>query len=173
MKRADYSNYSIPIKGMPVGEQCFSFELGNEFFEEYENSEVVGADLSVDLVVVKSSALMNIRGTIVGSVDVECDRCLDELDVPIDAELALVIKFAKDIDDENDDIIIIDPSEGELNLQQLFYDTVILSLPIQRVHDKDKCNPEMIKKLESLNGGTNEDEEETESPFSILKKLTN
>ena len=171
MKRADNSEYSIPVKGMAVGKHRFSFEIGGEFFRGYDNSEVIGAELLVEADIVRSSTLMNVNGVITGRVGVECDRCLDELLLPIDTEFSLVVKFAKDIDEEGDEIMVIDPSEGELDLSQLFYDTVILSLPLQRVHDKGGCNPEMIKKLESLNGGCGE--EEKESPFSVLKKLKN
>ena len=157
---------------MALGKHHFSFEIGGEFFRVYENSEVIKAGLSAEVDVVRGSSLMNIDGIITGGISVECDRCLDELHLPVDAELSLIIKFAKDIDEESDEIMVIDPSEGELDLSQLFYDTVILSLPLQRVHDNGHCNPEMVKKLESLSGGSSE-EEERESPFSILKKLKN
>ena len=171
MKRVDNSEYSIPVKGMALGNHHFSFEIGGEFFGGYDNSEVVGAELLAKVDIVKSSTLMSIDGVISGNVSVECDRCLDELSVPIDTELGLIVRFAKDIDEEGDDIMVIDPSGGELDLSQFFYDTVILSLPIQRVHDKGGCNPEMVKKLESLSGGSGE--EEKKSPFDVLKKLKN
>jgi len=171
MKRADNSEYSIPLKGMAVGKHRFYFEIGGEFFREYESSEVIEAELSVEVDVIRSSSLMNIYGVISGRVGVECDRCLDELHLSIDAELSLIVKFAKDIDEEGDEIMVVDPSEGELDLSQLFYDTVILSLPLQRVHDEGDCNPEMVKKLESLRGGDGEKAEEGESPFNVLKNL--
>ena len=173
MKRADNSEYSIPVKGMAAGKHRFSFDIGGEFFREYENSEVIEAGLSAELDVVKSSTLMNIDGVITGNVGVECDRCLEEVFLPIEAEFNLIVKFAKDIDEEGDEIMVIDPSEGELYLSQLFYDTVILSLPIQRVHDEGYCDPEMVKKLESLKGDSGEKVEESKSPFSVLKNLKN
>ena len=172
MKRIDNSVYSIPVKGLSVGKHQFSFEVGNEFFAGYGGDEVTGAELSVVVDVVKNSTMMNIDGVITGNVSVECDRCLDELQLPIDTEFNLVVKLAKGIDEEDDDIMIVDQSEGELELDQLFYDTVILSLPLQRVHNEGGCDPEMISKLESLKGNTDEDEESS-SPFSILKKLKN
>ena len=173
MKRVGNNGYLIPVKGMAVGEHHFSFEIDREFFRGYENSEVIEAELSAEVNVVRSATLMNIEGVITGSVGVECDRCLDELHLPIHAELGLIIKFAKNIDEEGDEIMVIDPSEGELDLSQLFYDTVILSLPLQRVHDKEECNPEMVRKLESLSGDNGEEAEGSESPFSVLKKLKN
>ena len=173
MKRVGHNGCSIPLKGMAVGKHHLSFDIGGEFFREYENSEVIEAELSVELDVAKSSTLMNIDGVITGNVGVECDRCLEEVLLPIEAEFGLIVKFAKDIDEERDEIIVIDPSEGELDLSQLFYDTVILSLPIQRVHDEGRCDPEMVKKLESLKGDNSEKAEESESPFSVLKNLKN
>jgi Predicted metal-binding, possibly nucleic acid-binding protein len=173
MKRVGNNGYSIPIKGMAVGKHHFSFDIGGEFFREYENSEVIEAELSAEVDVVRSSSLMNICGVISGRVGVECDRCLEELHLSVDTKLSLIIKFAKDIDEEGDEIMVVDPSEGELDLNQLFYDTVVLSLPLQRVHNEGDCNPEMVKKLESLRGGDGEKAEEGESPFSVLKNLKN
>jgi len=175
MKRADHSGYSIPVKGLPAGTHHFSFEIDGEFFGRYENSEVVGARLSAEVNVVKSSTLMNISGAIAGVVSVECDRCLDELELPIETEFSLIVKLTKDVDEEDDEIMMMDQSEGEMDLSQLLYDTVILSLPLQRVHDEGNCNPEMIEKLRSLSGsgGEESEDEDTVSPFSVLKKLKN
>ena len=171
MKRVDDSVYSIPVKGMSAGKHHFTLELNGDFFKSYENSEVIGAELLAEIDVVKSSTLMNIDGAISGKVSVECDRCLDELKLDMDTEFSLIVKLVKDVDEaEDDDIMIMDQSEGELDMSQLLYDTVILSLPLQRVHDEGGCDPRMIEKLKSLSVDSNND---TESPFDVLKKIKN
>ena len=75
-------------------------------------------------------------------------------------------------EEESDDVMILDPSEAELDLSQFLYDYICLSLPLQRVHPKGKCNPVMLNKLKDLGLGESADKK-TDSPFEKLKDLLN
>lgn len=86
-----------------------------------------------------------------GDVTVPCDRCLDDLKVPIAFRGTPVVKLATGDDDtDDDDVLWIDLDAGGVDLAQYFYDSIILSLPLQRIHDVEQCNKEMIEKLNKL-----------------------
>ncbi len=173
MNKVGNRDYIIPIKGMSAGKHLFEFPIGNEFFEEYDNSQILGALLNVKLELDKSSTLIEVKGVIGGSVTVECDRCLELMEVKIETEANLLVKFVKSVGEEDDDeVMTLEPSESELDLKQFLYDYISLALPIQRVHPKGECNPEMIKKLDALNNKALEGEE-AKSPFDKLKDLMN
>ena len=38
-------NFIIPLNGLAAGENTFSWHAGKEFFEAFENSEILDADL--------------------------------------------------------------------------------------------------------------------------------
>ena len=94
---------------------------------------------------------------------------------PIACENRLLIKFGKDRDDSDPDIITIPADEHELDIKQYLYEFIHLALPIQRVHPEDKtgkssCNPDMLQKL---NQHIINDEKENDPRWDELKKLIN
>ena len=104
----------------------------------------------------------------------ECDRCLDMVDMPIDTHISLSVKFgdeeSSDAPEEGErEVIFIPEDDAELDLGQIIYDYVCLSLPMQRVHADGQCNPAALKHLST---GVGEAEPEVQdSPFAALKDL--
>ena len=127
-----YQDIVIPIKGLPLGESTFRFEIGDPFFQAFENSLIKEADCSVKVRVVRHQTLLDIVCEIVGFVVVECDRCLEDLTLKVDIDPHLTVGFGTvDVDDTGveDDVLVVDHTESELNLNQFVYDYVCLGLP--------------------------------------------
>lgn len=164
-------NVVIPIVGLSNGEHNYSFSIGNSFFEQFGNEEIKSSDIAVDVVIKKSSAWMGVTCSIYGSVVVECDRCLEDLSVEIDVEKNLTVRFVEEAQESEDDqVMLMERGEPELNLDQVVYDFVCLSLPLIRVHPDGECNAGMIAKLNQVHNNSSSDEE-NDSPFSALKDL--
>ena len=78
-----------------------------------------------------------------------CDRCNDSLDIRIQGKERLIAKF----DDENysestDDIIIISPSDNDLDLSNSIYEFISLLKPSKLEHKNIKdCNQDVIKEI--------------------------
>ena len=173
MKADNGSSYSIPVRGISVGKHHFDFFLDGLFFEEFDNNDVIGATIHVDMEADRTAMVMNISGMMKGEVTVECDRCLDNLRLPIEVPLSLMVKFARSEEakaEESDEIVVVDLSEGELDLSQYLYDMAILSLPLQRFHKDGDCNLEMMERLKLLSKASGAGEE---NPFAALKSLNN
>ena len=164
-------NVVIPIVGLSKGEHNYSFSIGNSFFEQFGNEEIKSSDIVVDVVIEKSATWMGVTCSINGSVVVECDRCLEDLSVDVDVEKKLTVKFVEVAQESEDDqVMLMERGEPELNLDQVVYDFVCLSLPLIRVHPDGECNEGMIAKLNQAHN-TSSDGEEHDSPFSALKDL--
>ena len=170
-----YNHIVVPIKGLPLGESSFKFEIGEPFFQAFENSQIKDADCTVRVSIIRHQTLLDIQCGITGFVVVECDRCLDDLTLKIDTEPHLTVGFgAVDVEDEesDEDVVIVDRTESELSLDQFVYDYICLSLPIVKVHPEGKCNPEMLRylsKAEDLQEGSGETD--MSRPFEGLKDL--
>ena len=70
-------------------------------------------------------------------------------------------------------MIFIPETQAELDMSQIIYDYVCLSLPMQRVHEDGECNPEAMK---YYGGAVEEVEDEAgadagENPFAALKDM--
>lgn len=142
----------IDIKGIGTGEYEYKFLLGNSFFESFGGDLVVGAELEVDFIVTRSADWIKVDCSASGQVDVECDRCLADLTIPVDMEKSFTVKFifSAEEDEYGDDVIVLSGDNSELDMRQIVYDYVILSLPLKKVHLDGECDPVMVAKMKVI-----------------------
>lgn len=175
-------DFVVPLNGLAQGRNEFRWSVGKEFFDRFENSEILDADLSVAVSVEKSGRFTGVDCDIDGHVTVSCDRCLEDLELPVKAGFKLSVKFGQVVPDEergaalpetegDREIVFLPESDADLDLSQVVYDYVCLSLPVQRVHGEGGCNPDAIKYLNSSDGGSLEGEKDAQTPFESLKSL--
>ena len=167
--------FIIPLNGLAAGMTEISWQAGKEFFDSFENSEILDAHLDADVRVEKSGRYIGVDCDVRGEVTVECDRCLDELDMPIDVEIRLSVKYGSEESSEDPqqgerEVIFIPETDAEMDMSQIIYDYVCLSLPMQRMHDEGECNPEVMKRYGAPEE-TEVSQEEGVSPFSALKGM--
>ncbi|MBP3562874.1 MAG: DUF177 domain-containing protein [Bacteroidales bacterium] len=165
-------SFIIPLNGLATGKNEFSWMVGKEFFESFENSEIIDAELDVTAVVEKSGRYVGVDCDVVGKVVVECDRCLEELEMPVDVEIMLSVKYGEEESSEDPhegerEVIFVPETDAELDMSQIVYDYVCLALPMQRVHPDGECNPDAMRHL----SGETEDGMAENSPFAALKDL--
>ena len=102
---------------------------------------------------------------------VTCQRCLDELTLPIYTEEHLVVRFGEDKTAETDELVIIPESEGVIDMAWYLYEFIGLNIPIQPVHEEGECNEQMEELLEKYS--PNREKEEIDPRWEDLKKLIN
>ena len=167
------NGFIIPLNGLATGKTEYDWKVGKEFFESFENSEMLDAELDARVQVEKSGRYVGVDCHVEGKVVVECDRCLQDLDMPIDVDIMLSVKFGdEDSSDERHEgereVVFVPDTEAELDLSQIIYDYVCLDLPMQRVHEDGECDPEAMK---HLSGGFPDRQEEENNPFAALKNM--
>lgn len=138
------AKHILQLKTMPQGKHSFAFELDDIYFEQVESNLITGGDVAVNGTIERVGSVFTIDMTFDGEVDTTCDRCLGVLTLPVETEARLVVKFGETYNDESDEIIIVPEREGVVDLTWPLYEFVVLSLPMQRMHDEDACDPEMI-----------------------------
>ena len=168
--------YTIPVNGLKNGYHTVEFNIDDEFFDNFEESEVKKGNLTVFIESEKNTSFMDMAITIKGYVEVLCDRCLEPFNQTIYCENDLLLKFGDKGKDDDPDIVTISKEESDFDLSQIFYEYIILALPIKRVHPDDAegnstCDPEMLKKL-SEHLSYNEDNID-DPRWDALKKLKN
>lgn len=144
--------YSIPLAGLREGRYTYDFKIGDDFFEEFESSEIHHGNLIADVVLEKRSSHMELTVTINGVAEVVCDRCLELFNHSVSCTNKLFVKLGSGWNEDDPEMITIPADEHEIDLSQFFYEYIHLALPIKRVHPDDRngnstCNPEMIRKL--------------------------
>lgn len=144
--------YTIAHKGLSIGNHDFEFKVDDSFFNAVEGTDILGGEAEVKLRVQKQGNMLVMDFDITGSVRVECDRCLEEVELPVDVESTLQVRFSETENESDGDIMWLNPAETEISLAQYIYETIYLSLPCQRVHEDDEngnsgCDPEMLARF--------------------------
>ena len=170
------NKFIIPLNGLAAGESRFSWYAGKEFFEGFDNTEILAADLDIEVVAEKSGRYLGIDCEVDGKVTVECDRCLEDLDIPIGTDIMLSVKYGSEENSEDHqegerEVLFIPQDEAELDLSQIIYDYVCLSLPMQRVHEDGGCNPETMRYYAEGESEVQDGPTENGNPFAALKDM--
>ena len=116
-------------------------------FEEYQSTEIKDGRCEVRVDADRTENRIVLDVTITGYVVVECDRCLEDCRVPIDFEGQLVVKFSEEVHEYDGEVMWMLPGEDRVELAQYIYESIVLSLPYQRVHPEGECNPEMLERF--------------------------
>ena len=144
-----FNAYNIPLKSLSPGKHEFSYVLDNTFFNDIDGEEFKKGNIKANVTVKKptvSQGAYELSFAMSGIVKVPCDRCLDDVEIPVEYNGNLFVKLGKNYSEESDDIIII-PEEDELNIAWFFYEFAVLSLPMKRIHPSGKCNKAVSGKL--------------------------
>ncbi len=162
----------IPLDGWAAGERQFRFHAGLEFFQTFDNKEILDAGVEVEAKVVKTGARKVTADLLLrGTVTLPCDRCLEPLTLPIEAQPRFRVRFGTGEEgpsEDGRDVLPLGAADRELDLAQAVYDYVCLSLPLKRVHPEGGCNPDTVRFLGQELGN---EEAAPISPFAALKGL--
>ena len=149
--------FKINLKGLTDEVTALDYDLDDQFFEALDGSEVKQGTLHVSVSIRKTSGFFELQFHTEGTVTVTCDRCLDDMEQPIEADNRLVVKLGAAYSEE-DDVITVPEDEGILDTSWLIYEFIVLAIPIKHVHAPGKCNPAMSQVLEELSADRSSDE---------------
>ena len=168
--------YLIPFVGLKIGKHQFDYQIDNTFFKNFDYDEFNDVSVKVDIVLEKKSTMLELDFKHKGTVNVPCDVSGEEFDLPIKGKLKLLVKFGDTFNDENEELLILPHGEFQVNVAQYIYESIVLSVPLRRVHPgvKDGTLSEVVEKLESLapkENKTEEQKDDIDPRWGNLKKL--
>ena len=162
--------------------------LDGQFFADIDAPDVRDGRIDVHLSVRKSMDTYVLDFHTEGTVTVASDRCLADLELPVDTDNTLYVKLGTDFS-EKDDFVTVPEEDGWIDVSWFVYEFVALSLPMKKVHAPGGCDERMIKALnehicisspEEVEGWEKDDTEaipddgrETDPRWNELKKILN
>ncbi len=167
--------FKIDLQGLKEGVNDIHFDLDDSFFEAVDAPAVRRGKLACDLRIDRNEDVFDLDFHTEGSVTVQCDRCLDDMDQPIACDYHLVAKFGDDYS-EDDDLITVPENEGMLDVSWFIYQFIELAIPLRHVHAPGKCNPAMMSILEehsAARSGEGDGEGPVDARWEALSKLKN
>ena len=167
---------------MADGEHLFEYQVDNKFLKHFETALVQEANIAVQLSMLKFMNSLELNFKINGSVLVPCDVCIEEFDLEIVGQERIAMKIVNEIPPNNDEynIIYLEESSSSVNIAEMLYELIMLSIPMKKVHPLDEngqatCDASILQYLENSGETIKRDKRETENNISPvwdeLKKL--
>ena len=145
----DLEQFKIDLKALTEDVTPLEWVLDDQFFLLLEGAQLQHGSVHVSGTIRKSVGFFELLLHGEGTVEVACDRCLDPMDQPIEADLRLIVKLGTEYT-EDDEVITVDEQKPVLDTAWLIYESIVLAVPIRHVHQPGDCNVSMSEKLEQL-----------------------
>ena len=160
----------IDLKGLKDEETSVEFILDDAYFDALDGADVKKGSLHVSVSIRKTTDFFEFCFHIDGTIVIPCDRCLDDMTLPVNTDNRLIVKLGSAYSEE-DDVIVVPEDEGILDMAWLIYEFVALVIPIRHVHAPGKCNLAMTQALEELSADRSSDEESSQPIDPRWEKL--
>lgn len=173
------NEFSIPFIGLKLGKHQFEYQINKAFFDHFEYDEFENSEIKVNLVFEKKSTMLELSLKHNGAVNVPCDLTSEMFDLPVKGSAHLVVTFGDEYNDDNEELLILPHGEHQINVAQLIYEMIALSVPLKRVHPGVKDGTLKSDTLDKLNEilvtdisvAKEQVEENTDPRWDELKKL--
>ncbi len=175
-KNLKREEFLLRINGLANGTHCVSIKCDKTFFDIAQMEELHDGDLDLQITMEIQDKNVQIRFDFKGYVVAACDRCLDDVRVPMDFSEHLVVKLVENPaafeNQEDDNLWIIGEKEPMIDIFHFVYESILLAMPMRIVHPDDEngnstCNPEILGKLNELKAK----DDDIDPRWSALKDL--
>ena len=140
--------YRLPYRNLSLGEHTYSFQLDNAFFAQFQDALIDRGKIDLVVRLTKGHMSGSLQLDHEGLIETTCDRCLEEIELPIEGSMHLLIRHADEAMGEEEDILLVDETSGALDLNEAIYDYVSLSVPMIKSCDQQTpCNSEILDRL--------------------------
>jgi uncharacterized metal-binding protein YceD (DUF177 family) len=133
-------------------------EIKNSFFDYFESNLISNGFGKVKINYTKTNTMVEVKLSLDVEVELECDRSLNKFMYPILSEHTVFYKFSDKTEEITDDLILIKMGTPYLDLSQVVYDYIGLSIPSKKIH------PDLI---------TEHDKMENNDDILIYSSVTN
>lgn len=160
--------FIIPFVGLKEGIHQFEQRVKKSFFDAFGNEEILDSDIVCQTTLEKKNNMLVLDISFEGTIEAECDRCMEPCTVDVDGSARLFYKFSDSGDSDDEDVYFVPANEQEIDISAPLYDYIILSTPNRKVHEEDLCDPDV---MDALDGLDEDPDPEPDPRWDALKKL--
>ena len=145
------NDFLIPFIGLKLGKHQFEYQINKTFFDNFDYDEFESSAIKVNVVLDKKNTLLELNFKHTGTVHVPCDLTNEMFDLPIKGKCRVVVQFGEEFNDDNDELLILPHGEHQIDIAQIIYEMIALSIPLKRVHPGIKDGTLTSDSLDKLN----------------------
>lgn len=126
--------YSIDLARQPLGHSDHEFVLDHNFWALFPYSPVQEGRLVAYVSLEKSTSIVVLKVLVKGHVGLVCDRSGDPFDEPLEANDRVVYQLGEHYVEHSENLFEIPSGTQSLELSELFYNLIVVLLPMKRIH---------------------------------------
>jgi uncharacterized metal-binding protein YceD (DUF177 family) len=128
--------YIIDIAQLENKNYSYTMQGDNDFFSEYVLDSLIGGSFKASIELSKTETMLSLDVTIEGTLQLVCDRSLDEFDFPFTSNETLRYKFSDHTEELSDEFELISKSTSQLSVKQDLYELIGLEVPMKKLHPR-------------------------------------
>lgn len=176
-------SFTINFASLADGEHVFDYQIDDKFLNHFEAALVEEGQINVHLTLLKYLNSLELNFELEGTVVTPCDVCAEEFNLPIEGSEQIIVKLVHEIPQQDDEYNVVYLKEGSnsINVAEMIYELIMLSLPIRKVHPLDEngnstCDPAVLAylqehRVEPNDTKDNQDDEPSGGIWDALKNL--
>ena len=130
-----WKTFDIEVIKFKEGKHQIDFEIGDSFFQNFEDNEIVRrGQLAIRVNLNKGANVIELNFTIKGTVQLTCDRSLEVFDFPLDFTEKMIYKYGAEEQEIDENVYMITRDTPTINVAQLIYEFILLALPAKKIH---------------------------------------
>lgn len=170
--------FDIDIFNLANKDYQYEFEFNEQLFAAFSDSPFQNGSGTAKVALRKSETMIVLTFDIVGSVELICDRSLEEFDYPLDFEEKMILKFGDEDIEVSESMAIIHRDTQKVNVGQFIYEFIMLDIPMKKLHpkfeeeeDEEEEEESLIYSSEEADDEDDDEDDENDPRWDILKKL--
>lgn len=169
--------YEIRFSALKNGFHYYDYALDQAFFMQFPESLITQAFINVRLCLERKTREMVLDFRFSGSIQGVCDRCLTELDHPVEGDTRLLVKIEDEPIENTDQIWYVSTTAWSFQLAEYLYESASLLLPLRFVCRADQqlaCDERLSSWMSHATNSiahTPEVVEQTDPRWEKLKQL--
>jgi len=167
----ELEEFNISFVGLKLGKHKFEYQIDNTFFEYFQYDEFQNSAINVIVDLEKKGNMLNLEFTATGNVTVACDVTNEPFELAVEGNLPIIVKFGDEFNNDNEELLILPHGTFELNVAQLIFEMIVLSMPTKRIHpgvEDGTLESEVLNRLEEYK----EKKTEIDPRWAKLKEIT-
>lgn len=142
-------SYKVDLRGMTSDVVSHHWVLADDFFSAVQGLDIVNGHVDATLRVTRKSEGFDLDFRFEGTVQVECIRCSELMDWPIQAHCNVAARLG-DEDGDDGEVLTVAEYPGVADLSWQMYSLLALEIPIRHAHPDGECNPQVMAMLSTV-----------------------
>jgi uncharacterized protein len=138
----DFRDYNIEIYKLANGRHNYNFEVNDLFFSMFEGSLVERGSGLITIELQKTDSFIKMDFDIEGMYELCCDRSLENYFHPYSTREHVIFKFGDEPKELDDDVFVILKNTQRLNVAQLIYEFISITIPMKKLHPRFADEPD-------------------------------